>query len=54
MTSITATAEQFFDSCETGKGWAGCEPYCHPVATFSGQADALAGMATLERHTPSG
>ena len=51
MTSITATAEQFFEACETGKGWAGCEPYCHPGATFSGQTDALAGVATLEAYT---
>jgi len=25
MTSITATAKEFFDACETGKGWEGCK-----------------------------
>lgn len=51
MTSITDTAEQFFDACETGKGWKSCEPFCHAGATFSSQADALAGMVTLEAYT---
>jgi hypothetical protein len=51
MTSIRDTAELFFDACETGKGWKGCEQYCHPGATFSGQADTLAGMAALEAYT---
>ncbi len=51
MTSITDTAEQFFDACETGKGWKACEQYCHPGATFSAQVDVLAGMVTLEAYT---
>jgi steroid delta-isomerase-like uncharacterized protein len=51
MTSIRDTAELFFDACETGKGWKGCEQYCHPSATFSAQVDTLAGMATLEAYT---
>jgi predicted ester cyclase len=51
MTSITDTAQLFFDSCETGRGWAGCLPYCHPDATFTAQADALAGVATLAEYT---
>ncbi len=51
MNSITDTAEQFFDACETGTGWKGCERYCHPGATFSAQVDALAGMVTLEAYT---
>ena len=45
------TAEQFFDACETGKGWDGCAPYCHPGATFAGQTAALAGIDTLEAYT---
>lgn len=45
------TAERFFDSCETGKGWAVCRQYCHPDATFSAQADALAGVDTIEAYT---
>ena len=47
MSSILEIAERFFDACETGKGWEGCEPYCHPGATFSAQADALKGVDTL-------
>ena len=37
MAPIKNTAKQFFDACETGKGWAGCKQYCHPAATFSAQ-----------------
>lgn len=51
MSSIKQTAEQFFDACETGKGWEVCSQYCHPQATFSAQADALAGIDTLEAYT---
>lgn len=51
MTSIRDTAEQFFDACETGKGWEGCKQYCHPSATFSAQAGALEGIDTLEGYT---
>ena len=51
MASIRQTAEQFFDACETGKGWAGCQQYCHPGATFSAQAAALAGVDTLQAYT---
>jgi predicted ester cyclase len=51
VTSIRDTAQQFFDACETGKGWAGCEQYCYPGATFSAQVDTLAGMTTLEAYT---
>ncbi|HLS47351.1 MAG TPA: ester cyclase, partial [Gemmatimonadales bacterium] len=48
---IKDTAERFFDACETGKGWDGCREFCHPTATFSAQADALAGVDTLEGDT---
>ncbi len=51
MSSIKEKAEQFFDACETGKGWESCQQYCHPQATFSAQADALAGVDTLEAYT---
>ena len=51
MTSMRATAELFFNSCETGKGWEGCEQYCHPGATFAAQVDALDGVETLEAYT---
>ena len=51
MASIRETAEQFFDACETGKGWAGCQQYCQPGATFSAQADALTGVDSLQAYT---
>ena len=51
MSAIRGTAQRFFDACETGKGWAGCQQYCHPGATFSAQAGALAGVATLQAYT---
>ena len=51
MSSIRDTAEQFFDACETGKGWEVCKQYCHPGATFSAQAGALADVKTLEGYT---
>ena len=51
MSTIKQTAEQFFEACETGKGWAGCLQYCHPAATFAAQADALANVTTLEAYT---
>ena len=41
------TAKEFFDACEDGKGWEGCKAYCHDGATFSCQADALAGVDAL-------
>jgi predicted ester cyclase len=51
MSTIEETAELFFEACETGKGWAGCQQYCHPDATFAAQADALADVTTLEAYT---
>ena len=51
MSSIKETAERFFDACETGQGWKGCQQYCDIGATFSAQAGALAGVDTLEAYT---
>src|SRR3954451_14015274 len=51
MSSIRDTAEKFFEACETGAGWDGCQAYCRPDATFSGQASALEGIATLQGYT---
>ena len=50
MSSITEVADRFFAACETGKGWDGCKAYCKPGATFSTQAEPLAGMTTLEAY----
>jgi predicted ester cyclase len=44
-------AAKFFDACDTGAGWEACREYCHPDATFSAQAGALAEVATLESYT---
>jgi len=51
MSTIRSKAEQFFDACETGKGWEGCQEFCHPDATFSAQAGALAEVTTVEGYT---
>ncbi len=51
MSSIKDTAERFFDACEKGRGWEGCQQYCHPGATFSAQADALTGVTTVQAYT---
>lgn len=45
--SISETAKDFFEACETGKGWEGCRSWCHDGATFSCQSDALAEVTTL-------
>lgn len=50
MSTIRNQAEQFFDACETGKGWEGCQEFCHADATFSAQAGALADVGTLESY----
>ncbi len=51
MTQITKVAEAFFDSCETGKGWAVCSAYCTAGASFSAQASPLKDVKTLEQYT---
>ena len=49
--SMTQIAQDFFDACETGKGWNVCKQWCREGATFSAQADALADVSTLEGYT---
>ena len=51
MSPIREKAFNFFDACETGKGWDACKEYCHPDATFSAQAGSLAEVKTLEGYT---
>ena len=51
MSAIGERASEFFDACETGKGWEVCQEFCHPDATFSAQAGALADVATLAAYT---
>jgi predicted ester cyclase len=50
-TQIREAAARFLHACETGQGWDACRAWCHPGATFSAQADALAGVETLEAYT---
>jgi len=49
--SMKDTAAQFFDACETGKGWEICQKYCHPDATFAAQADTFDGVETVAAYT---
>lgn len=49
--TISKTAREFFEACETGQGWDGCKSWCHDGATFSCQADALADVTTLAGYT---
>ena len=48
MSNNLESAKQFFEGCETGKGWDVCNEFCHPEATFASQTTALAGISTLE------
>ncbi len=45
------TAKEFFEACETGKGWDACSAWCEDGATFSCQSDALAEVTSLEAYT---
>lgn len=51
MSILLEQAKLFFEACETGQGWEICSAYCHPDATFSAQADALAEIDTLQQYT---
>jgi predicted ester cyclase len=41
-------AKLFFEACDTGKGWEGCQAYCQPKATFSAQSGVLSDITTLD------
>ena len=51
MASIAATARDFFDACETGKGWQACKAWCTADATFAAQSEPLADVKTLAAYT---
>ena len=51
MSSMTEVARKFFEACETGQGWAICQQYCAPDATFAAQAEPLADTHTLQQYT---
>ena len=44
---VLEVARAFFDACETGKGWEGCQQFCTPDATFSAQAEPLEDVSHL-------
>ena len=50
MSSITQTAEKFFEACDTGQGWTECQAFCHADATFSAQAEPLTDVKTLQEY----
>lgn len=50
MAANLETAKQFFEACETGKGWEACKEYAHADASFSSQTTALADIASLEAY----
>jgi predicted ester cyclase len=45
--TISQSARDFFEACETGQGGDACMAWCHDGATFSCQADALADVTTV-------
>ncbi len=51
MSHNLSQAKQFFEACETGKGWEACQAYCVPEATFSAQTGVLAEIDTLEGYS---
>jgi len=51
MATITSLAKEFFEACETGKGWEACSEYCTPDATFSAQSEPLLEVKTLAQYT---
>ena len=48
--SNSNNAINFFDACDSGKGWEGAKQWCNDDATFSCQADALAEISTLNAY----
>ena len=50
MANLTSVARQFFEACETGKGWEGCRACCTPDASFSSQAEPLAQLCSLQQY----
>jgi predicted ester cyclase len=51
MSDIVQVAREFFEACETGKGWDVCSAYCKPNASFSAQAEPVAETRTLQAYT---
>ena len=41
-------AKNFFEACDSGKGWDGCKQYVADAASFSAQSEPLVDIATVE------
>jgi predicted ester cyclase len=50
MSTNLGSANQFFEACDTGKGWEACKAFCHSDATFSSQTTVLADISTLDAY----
>jgi predicted ester cyclase len=50
MANITEIARQFFEACESGGGWAACQAFCTPNATFAAQSEPLAEVRSLQAY----
>jgi hypothetical protein len=44
-------ATKFFHACESLEGWAGCERYVAPGATFTAQSEPLVDVTTVQGYT---
>lgn len=50
MSSLKIIARDFFEACETGKGWEKCKAYCHPNATFAAQSEVLGEVSSISEY----
>ena len=48
--TMSKTAQDFFEACETGKGAEACAAWMHDNATFACQADALNDVTSLAHY----
>ena len=46
--SALENATRFFHACERSEGWAGCESYVEPGASFEAQAGPLVEIHTVQ------
>ena len=44
-------AKQFFEACETGLGWEGCQSFVAADASFAAQSEPIADIASVEGYT---
>ena len=48
--SAYEVANSFFEACETGLGWEGCESFVAPGANFSAQSEPIADITSVEAY----